>query len=235
MPPPLLVRRLAAGGHGVVARRQLLESGLSPRVVDGMVAKGWLVPVHRGVYAVGHARLTTRGIWTAAVLACGPAALLSHRSAAALHGIGADSSTVTDVLAARSGRRHERVLIHRTRSIHPGDRTVRDGIPVTSVARTLLDLADVVDSRRLERALEEADRLRLLDARQLGRVLERANGRRQRKRLASLLAAVRPAPHTRSELERRFIDVIRAAGLPRPLVNATVMGYEVDMLWPRRG
>jgi very-short-patch-repair endonuclease len=215
-----------------VATRQLLEIGFTMASIGRMVEKSWLVPVHRGVYAVGHRRLTERGIWMAAVLACGSSALLSHRSAAALWGIGADSSVFTEVLATKSGRPHDRVLVHRARSIHAHDRAVRDAIPVTSVPRTLLDLADVVNPRRLERAFEEADRLRLLDGTELQRLLERANGRRNRHRLAALHAQFRPAPHTRSELERRFIDLIRDGGLPEPLVNANVMGYEVDMLWP---
>ncbi len=216
----------------MVSTRQLDEIGFSRRAIARMAERAWLVPVHRGVYAVGHRRLSERGIWMAAVLACGTGALLSHRSAAALWGIGADSSTVTEVLATKSGSPHARVLVHRTRSIHREERTVCDWIPVTSVPRTLLDLADVVSARRLERAFEEADRRRLLDAKELECLLERANGRHHRNHLVALHAQFRPAPRTRSELERRFMDLIRQSEIPEPLVNATVMGYEVDMLWP---
>lgn len=226
------LRRVAERQFGTIATRQLHAIGFSADVIAGMVAKSWLIPVHHGVYAVGHGRLGDRGIWMAAVLACGPSALLSHRSAAALWRIAIDSIAFTEVLATKSGRRHKRVLVHRARSIHPEDRVVLDGIPVTSIPRTLLDLADVLSPRRLERAFEEADRLRLLDATALQRLLERANGRRHRHRLAALQAQFRPAPPTRSELEHRFIELVDEAGLAQPLVNTIVQGLEVDMLWP---
>jgi len=124
-------------------------------------------------------------------------------------------------------------MVHRSRSIHPEDRAVRDGIPVTSLARTLLDLADVVNAHRLQRAFERAERRELLDLRALDRVLERSRGRRGLKVLLPLLADLRPAPHTRSELETRVLELIRQAGLPEPICNTQVEGYEVDMLWPK--
>jgi very-short-patch-repair endonuclease len=170
----------------------------------------------------------------AAVLACGPEALLSHQSAGALWGIVPSTGTRVHVTAPRGRHPQPGIVLHRTRSLHPDDRTLRDAIPVTSIARTLLDLAEVLSPRRLERAFEEADRLELLDMNALRLTAERSHGRRGLKPLATLLARSTPAPHTRSELERRFLDVVRDAGLPQPLVNAMVEGFEVDMLWPDR-
>jgi hypothetical protein len=112
---------------------------------------------------------------------------------------------------------------------------VCDGIPVTSVARTLLDLAEVLPRRRLERAFDEADRQHLLDLSAIGRLCERSRGRHGLKPLKALLSArFRPVPETRSELERQFLDLCRQAGLPPPLVNCHVAGFEIDAAWPDR-
>ena len=170
----------------------------------------------------------------AAVLACGSEALLSHRSAAALWAFRPAAGPLVDVTTTRSRHGERGIRVHRVRALDPEDRTRRDGIPVTTVARTLLDLAETVSPTQLQRAFEEADRLGLLDVRALECLGDRCPGRRGLKPLAALLAMHRdPAPMTRSELERRFLDLCRNAGLPPPVVNATVAGMEVDMLWPR--
>src|SRR5204863_768092 len=122
--------------------------------------------VHRGVYAVGHPRLTGRGRWMAAVLACGPDAVLSHRSAAGLWGIASAAGSLIDVSIGRRGLAVKQgVALHQVRSLPVGHLTEHDGIPVTDVARTLYDLAEALDPTRLERAFEEAERMRLLDLR----------------------------------------------------------------------
>lgn len=169
----------------------------------------------------------------AAVLACGPTALLSHRSAAALWGLRPSLGTRVDVTApGRSRHRQAGIVLHRVRDLHRDDRTQRRGIPVTTVPRVLLDLAEVLRSRELERALEEADRLRILDVRALERLCWRSPGRRGLRPLGELLTEHRlPAPRTRSELERRFLDLCRDARLPRPVVNVVVAGFEVDAVW----
>lgn len=166
------IAELAARQHGVVARRQLLELGLGRGAVDRRIGAKRLHPVHRGVYAVGHRELSRLGWWMAAVLACGPDAVLSHRSAAALWRIREGSPTRVDVslpreLASRHGIRARRALV-------PGDeRTTHAGIPVTTVPRTLLDLAGVLQSHELNRALEQAEALRLSDPIPLVAVVER--------------------------------------------------------------
>jgi len=126
------------------------------------------------------------------------------------------------------------VTVHRTRSLHPEDRALRDGIPVTSVARTLLDYAEVVYPPRLARAFEEADRLRLVDMKALERLMARSHGRHGLVPLQALVSeAWRPLPETRSELERVFLELCRDAGLPAPQANVMLAGLEVDALWPR--
>src|SRR2546423_6748271 len=156
------IAALATRKHGVVARRQLVALGLGPGAIDHRVARGRLHPVHRGVYAVGHPRLTARGLWMAAVLACGPGALLSHRSAAALWGFQSTAAMRIDVSApGRRGR--PGIVLHRVGSVHDEDRGKCHGVPVTAVPRTLLDLAGLVSPDQLPRALEQAARPQLLD------------------------------------------------------------------------
>jgi hypothetical protein len=138
-----------------------------------------------------------------------------------------------DVSAPRTGHGRPRVTLHRVRRLHPDDQTVCRAIPVTTVARTLLDLAEVLRPGELETAFEEADRLRLLDVRTVEALCQRTRGRRGLRPLRALVAEHRgPRPATRSELERRFIDLILKAGLPPPEVNTIVEGLEVDALWP---
>jgi very-short-patch-repair endonuclease len=170
----------------------------------------------------------------AAVLAFGDGAVLSHRHAAALWGLAGPVDTAIDVTVdGRNGRSRRKGLTpHRSR-LHPEDRNSRYGIPVTSVARTLLDLAEAVSPTQLQRAYEAAERLELLDMRGLDAVLERGSGRRG-VGLVRALADYDPtaAARARSELERRFLDLVRAAELPTPLVNTYVEGLEVDAHWP---
>ena len=169
----------------------------------------------------------------AAVLACGPGAALSHRDAAALWALRPNNRAAIEVTVVGGHRPGQRgITIHRTRALHEDERTVVDGIPVTTVARTLLDLAEVVDRRQVERAFEEAERRRLFDLRALETLARRHHGRRGLGVINELLAEATQPPATRSELERRFLDLCREAGLPQPQVNTLVAGFEVDMAWP---
>lgn len=171
----------------------------------------------------------------AAILACGHDAVLSHRSAAALWGLRPSARPVTDVTApGRSRRRRAGIALHLVRHLDERDRAVEDGLPVTTVARTLLDLAEEVPPHDLGRAMEEAERLRLLNVRTLEEVVDRCRGRRGLRPLRLALETYRPAPDTRSELERRFARLCRDAGLPRPAVNVLVAGVLVDAVWQDR-
>jgi hypothetical protein len=132
---------------------------------------------------------------------------------------------------ARSRHGRAGITLHRVRHLHEDDRTLHENIPVTTVARTLLDVAEVRPTA-LERAFEEAERRRILDVRAVEDVCERSHGRRGVRPVRALLASTwEPPPLTRSGVERRFLDLCREAGLPRPAVNVVVAGYEVDMLW----
>jgi len=172
----------------------------------------------------------------AAVLACGPRALLSHRGAATLLGLLVFSHSLPDVTApGRSRAAHEGIVVHLPRQLHTEDEATEDGIPVTSVARTLLDLAEVVRPRLLERAVENAERLGMFDLGAVERLIDRSHGRRGLRALNAALRDYRGTPaFTRSELERLFLDLCSDAGLPKPHVNAWIAGSEVDTVWPDR-
>jgi very-short-patch-repair endonuclease len=215
----------------VVARRQLIELGLRPRAIDRRCAAGRFLPLYRGVYAVGHHAIARRGHWLAAVLACGPEAVLSHRDAAALWGIRNTARQRIDVTVPHRGHSREGITLHRAR-LAPQDRTTREHIPTTSLARTFLDLASRSPLDAVLRALEEAERQRLIDMRHVYATLERANGHPGSGRLAQAINAYEPRHlRTRSDLERAFLQLCANAGLPKPQVNARLGAFEVDVLW----
>jgi predicted transcriptional regulator of viral defense system len=223
---------LAERQHGVVARWQLVAIGWGRGAIGHALEVGRLHRIHVGVYAVGHRRLSLRGQWMAAVLACGPEAVLSHRSAAWLWGLAASGRKRIDVtVPGRSRSGQAGIELHLVRALDSRDRMRRDGIPVTTVSRTLLDLAEVLPLTRLERAVEEADRLQLLRIRDVERLLERSHGRHALKPMRAVLEAYRLPDHTRSELERAFLELVGDAGLPAPATNVLVAGVEVDAAW----
>ena len=224
----------------MVSREQLSASGVTRTMVERRVRDGRLRRLHRGVYAVGHDRLRAEGRWLAAVLACGPGALLSHRSAAALHGVrpvGAGAIEVSTVWHRASG---DGIRVHGRRRLAPEDREVALGVPVTSVARTLVDLADVLRPEQLRSALVRAEDQRSADVRQIEQALARLRGRTGRGH-AALRAALdelreRRGGRTRSDLEELFLALVARADLPRPRTNVwmpapTGGGVEVDALW----
>jgi predicted transcriptional regulator of viral defense system len=218
------ITALARRQHGVVAAHQLRALGVSATQVSSRARDGLLRRLHRGVYAVGE--IGQKGAWLAAVLACGRGALLSYRDAAALCELRVTNRRKIDVTVPVHRRPRRGIDIHVTRRLHPHDRTVIDGIPVTSLARTLLDLAELVPYTQLQRAYEEAERLRVLDVRAIHDLLERSNGRRGVAALRSLLGYdPTAATDSRSELESRFLDLVREAGLPLPQVNTMVEGF----------
>jgi very-short-patch-repair endonuclease len=223
---------LARRQHGVVTRRQLLDAGLTRTVVQRRLDSGHLLRLHRGVYAVGHAQLRREGRWLAAVLAVGDDAALSHRSAAALHGI-RDGDGVIDVATAR--RVSVRGLVIHRAVLAPEDIATRAGVPVTTVARTLVDLAAVLPPKRVADLLREADRAGRLDAAALRGALDRAGGGCGSALRAALDEHERLATSlTRSVLEDRFLALLDADGLPRPLTNHRIEGMEVDAAWPEQ-
>ena len=201
------------------------RSGSAGGRSNGASSKAGCIPCMRGVYAVGHRVVSRHGRWMATVLAAGPGAVLSHRSAAALWGLRATSSRI-EVTAPRKLR--PRKGLHPHRAVLPGDeRTIHEGIPVTTPARTLLDLAAVVDRQALDRALNEAEILRLESPAAL---VDRYPRKRGIATLRTLLAQSRSTP-TRNELEDRFVRFIDHHGLPRPETNTFIEAYEVDAVW----
>lgn len=225
---------LATRQHGVVAERQLLALGFTEQAIKGRLRAARLIHLHREVFAVGHGRVSRRGREWAAVLAYGPGALLSHESAAAFWGIGRTRGATVHVTAplGRQGvRRRRGIWIHRCR-LQPEDRAADASIPVTTVARTLFDLAEVADRGRLAHAWEEADRLGLLQLREVAVVCERGYGRRALRPIRHLLATARAPTPGRSPLEARFHRFLAEHGFPEPHVNVEVLGHEVDAYWP---
>lgn len=233
--PPLdPVVRAAAAQWGVVARWQLLEAGVTSGVIDYAMRTGRLRQVHWGVYMIGGAAVCIEALWMAAVLACGPGAALSHRDAAALHSLLLPPRrAVVDVTTPRrSGQGHEGIDLHRTRSLSSSSRTVVRTIPVTTVSRTLVDLAECSPDNHLRRAVDEADRAGCLSLRDLDARIAEVTGRHGLPRLQRLLDRHRPTGLTRSDLERRFLSFTAAVGLPPPLANQKIEGLEVDFHWP---
>ena len=218
--------RIAAAQHGVITRRQLQDAGLTSDEIESRIARGRLHRTWRGVYAIGRPQLTVRGWWTAAVLACGPHALLSHDSAAALWGIRAMKESATregarpgDIhlsVVGSSSRSRAGVHVYRRRELAPEDRALHDGIPVTSPARTLIDLGSRLNERQVEAAVNAADRLGLIDPESLRFTVDARRGCRGVSTLRKLLDR-RTFSLTDSELERRFMRLVARAGLPRPL------------------
>jgi predicted transcriptional regulator of viral defense system len=230
---------VADAQHGVVSLTQLEGLGLSDSGVRKRARSGRLHRVHRGVYAVGRRRLDLQGRIMAAVLSSGPAAVASHRAAAYLLGLlPATSAAIEVTVPCRSGRARPGIIIHRSSTLAKPDRTKVGSIPCTTVARTLLDLADVQPPRRLPRSIEAAERLGLYDGRAVAAVIERAKGRPAARRLSSALAAYEEPAPTKTELERQALELFGRAGLPRPRVNALVhtaeQPFEVDFCWPDR-
>lgn len=226
---------VAAAQHGVISRRQLTAVGLGRSAIAHRVAQGRLHRLHRGVYLVGHevpARLAPE---VAALLACsGAGAVLSHRTAATLWGVGPPTEGVDVTVVGRDCGRRAGVRVHRVRHLDTRDRALRERLPITAPARTLLDLAEAIPPRDLERAVAEALVKKLTTEPQLERLLSRSPGRRGTRPLRAILDQTKGPPITRSEAERRLLDLIRAGQLPAPRTNAKVGRYEVDFLWIRQ-
>jgi very-short-patch-repair endonuclease len=221
---------LAARQHGVATTAQLHAARLSRHAIAHRVGRGWLRRLHRGVYFVG----AVEGPWSramAAVLAYGPDALLSHQPAGVLSGFRPPPAGAIHVtVVGRDVRNRDGIHAHTITRLHPADATHRLGIPVTSPARTLLDLAATLTQRDLSRAIDEARVLRLVTDRSLDEQFSRYPAHRGTRALKN---ATTPEPKlTRSEAERRLLELVRAAGLPEPKTNARLAGHEVDFLWP---
>jgi very-short-patch-repair endonuclease len=218
-----------------VSLAQLLALGLSQDAVERRARSGRLRRVHRGVYAVGGAVVPREGRWLAAVMACGEGAVLSHLSAAVLWNLLTYDASQPHVTAPASRQGVPGIRLHRSRSLDAQDTTNHRGIAITTVHRTLLDIAAHVPDRHLERALAQAERLQLYDQRAITDVIARANGHRGTKVLTNAIAD--EPQFTRSELEARMRNLARAHNLPKPEFNISLdapdhPGIEVDCYFP---
>ena len=219
--------RLASKQHGVVTRAQLLSAGFSSMEIRRRVENGLLLPFHRGVYRVGHRAPSIEAAYMAAVLACGEGAALSGRAAAHLHGLIKVRPPPPEVTAPTE-RRVPGIRTRRSR-LDERDATRQRGIPLTTVPRTLVDLAAVLDGDDLARAAHEAGvRYRTTPA-QVKAVLARTP---RAPGAAKLRWVMEGAPVSLSKLEKRFLDLLRSAGLPLPQTNRPAGGHRVDCRWP---
>jgi very-short-patch-repair endonuclease len=218
---------LAETQFGVVSASQLVALGASSDWIRGRLRRGLLRPLHRGVYAVGHAVLVPQGRWLAAALAV-PGAVLSHRTAAALWRLEVNEHATPELTTTREARSRPALILYRSRTLAAEDVVRWHGVLVTSIERTLVDLADVLSPGELMRA---TDGLKSVDQRRLAATLDRAGPRKAHTALRPLLD---DGPRTRSELERAFLRMARRFGLGRPECNVWVAGLLVDAHWPEQ-
>jgi very-short-patch-repair endonuclease len=227
------IAELATRHHGVVTRRQLLDLGLGSDAIKHRIASGFLHPLHLGVYSLGHLALAPRANEAAALLACGPAAVLSHRSAAAAWALADPDPDLIDItLIAHKCRPKAGVRVRRVARLDALDVRSHDGLRVTAPARTLLDFAATATADELERAVAEARRRRLVTDSSLEGSLHRAPTRAGVRALRGLMGRHVDAPFTRSHAERVLLRLLRRAELPEPLTNVRLHGLEVDFYWP---
>ncbi len=235
------VAQIAAEQHGLISLEQLVELGIERSTAQKRVEAGTLHRLHTGVYAVGYFRPTQHQRLMAAALTCGPDAVVSHRSAAALWGLRENRLVSIDVTAPnRRGRVPRGIDAHRDGSLTLADRTVLHGIPCTTVPRTLLDFAAAAPIWELRKAISEAEVLQILNHDAVRRLIKRSRGRRGVARLRMLMDQIHPqTKRTRSEMEILFLEMCKRAGLPEPEVNPVLFagGHRTipDFLWRQAG
>jgi very-short-patch-repair endonuclease len=225
------IARIAAASHGVVTRGELLDAGISRQVIARRAEKGALIPVHRGVYRVGHRAPSLEATYLAAVKAAGPNALLSGRAAAYLHGLVKGKPPPPEVTSPTQ-RRLRGVAARRCAKWSPGDATTARGIPVTSVPRTLVDLAATLSQEELARACHEAGVLHRTTPADVEAILARRPNAPGAKNLRKIMTGEEKV--TLSTLERAFLTCLTRAGLPLPETNRPAGGRRVDCRWPDR-
>lgn len=229
---------LARRQHGVVARRQLMATGFRKDAITVRLHRGRLHRVHAGVYSVAPRRLLTRqGWWMAAVLASGREALLSHHTAAALWGIRGYSGGAIHVTVPHKSTSTKQIRRHHS-PLPADERAVEEGIPVTSVHRTIFDLASSEEVDAVVAMIKEAEYLNRWDRLSLPDLLERYPGKRGSRKVQAALERLKeePSGRTRSKLEQRFAPFLRRHRLPLPRFNDWILldpkRYQVDCHWP---
>lgn len=226
--------RLATAQGGVIARRQALALGATRRTVDARLARGLLIVLFPSVYALGHAATNARGRAIAALLAV-PGSVLSHRTAAAIWGLLLDALIFPDVTVTvpTAGTRRT-IRVHRSRTLEPQDVLIRRSLPLTSLPRTLLDLAETAPEHVTARAVREARVNHHSQPHHIKALLSRSPGRRGAAVLTRILDGPDAEP-TRSQTERAMLRLLAQAGLPRPEVNVEIGRHLCDFLWREAG
>lgn len=235
------VAAVAAAQFGPISLDQLRACGLSGRAVRARAARGRLHRLHRSVYTIGHTHLGQRGVWAGALLACGPGSALSWLSAAAARQLRPDRRAVIDVsVARRHGRRHRLILCHSAVALRPRDVTVVDGLPMTAIARTLLDCAAVLRPQALVRVCQEAEHRRVFDLAEIEDLLTHVPGHRGAARLrAAVETAAGASGLTEGPPEDVLLEAFRASRLPEPECNASIQRSDgswarADFLWRKQ-
>jgi very-short-patch-repair endonuclease len=234
--PDRAIAAIAARQQALITRGQLVELGVGRGAIEHALARGRLHAMHRGVYAlVANAALPPLARQRAAVLACGEGALISHHCAGAMWAIRPEVSGEIDVtiVGRDGGRDRPGLCVHRVATLHPRDALRHAGIPITSPARTLLDIAPQLSERSLERAFDEALVRKIMSLGAVKAVLARYPNRPGAARIRALARADRKTTATRSQGEERFLQMVRKSGLPDPEVNVRIGGFVADFLWRR--
>jgi very-short-patch-repair endonuclease len=230
-----VIRAIADAQRGQVARDQLLDAGVDRHAIDRRLGNGRVERVYWGVYSLPGTSELASAAEAAALLACGPGAVLSHHSAATLWELrpGQARPVHVTIPTDRGGPAPAGVKLHRSRILTPADIRIRNGLPVTSPARTLLDVAATLPDRDIERLLDEALFARRIVTRaEIGSLLRRAGGHPGRARLTRINAAHTRTTDTESPPAEKLFGLIRAAGLPEPEVQVQILEYKLDFFWP---
>jgi predicted transcriptional regulator of viral defense system len=235
--PDRLIGEVAARQYGIITCAQLRANGLSREAIKYRLRLGRLLPLYRAVYAVGHDALTREARWLAGVLACGEGAVLSHQPATAHWHLWSGWAGKVHVTVPSKRRPARGIRLHKG-FLPPDEMTVHRGIPITTVPRTIFDMAATLRPRQVERLMNEAEVLRLWDPLSLHDLLDRYPRRPGAPAVrAALIARSEGATFTRSDLEEMFIELLDEAGLPRPETNVILQysgrTFEVDCLWRR--
>lgn len=232
LPRWLRATEFAAEQHGAISVGQLAALRIGRASIEKALGSGRLRRLHHGVYAFSPVDLSLHGQCLAAVLGGGPGALLSHYSAAWLWGLLSTGPVPVHVTGPHPRKHRGEIVVHRSRTLIDEDRGFEELIPVTSVARTQLDLAPLVRFSQLRRALKRSEELKLFDLPAVLSVLDRNKGHRGNKPLRRALALYEPPRFTRSQTEDYFVALVESAGLPRPATNWVEAGHEIDVYWP---
>jgi very-short-patch-repair endonuclease len=222
---------LAARQYRVVTRQQLIALGYTEEMINHDLETGRLQAWHQSVFAVGHRPLSRHALCMASVLFRGEGALISYQSAVWLWGLERTLEIPVHVSVRWRGHAQDAIGLHHCPTLRDEDIAETESLPVTAIPRTLLDYASVAKGYRLERAVDRADRLGLLDLAAIDRITDEVRGHRGRGPLRRAMVIYRESGFTRSGGEKRMLAALADSGVRRPTVNNFINGYELDFYW----